>query len=460
MWLESTMSSARLIEARSSWNRQQVLAHQEQSFRDLLRYVWENSLFYRDYYTDHGIKEADLPELAVGDLPIVTKEILMEGFDRISRDPVLRRDRLERWLHSDAQNPYEDRYVVINTSGSSGSTGIFVYDEAAWTRIGGMIAIRTKSRARINPRNRYRIALYAATHGHFAAVTAIGMLPPVLFDTRLCSVLEPLQETLDTMNRFQPERLHGYPSTLCELAQATLDGKLEIEPESVFTGGEVLTNEAIATIVKAWGTEPCEMYASSESCCLAVKLPGRSDMTLMEDEHIFEILDSREDPVEPGQTGRMVMTALYNRAIPLIRYDMGDFVTRGHLAENEPFDCILRVEGRVNDALPITLKDGSADTLHPIVLSEFFVPGGRKFQFVSETPSRARVRYLAAEDLDLEIRDAFQHLLAMKGADGSTAITVERAQELPVDARTGKYRLVVLPEELRVMNRFSAPVAD
>jgi phenylacetate-coenzyme A ligase PaaK-like adenylate-forming protein len=448
MWLASAMDNLRLIQARSGWNRQQVLAYQEQSFRDLLRYVWDNSPFYRDYYTDHSIKEADLSELAVGDLPMVTKEALMEGFDRISRDPALRRDKLESWLHSDAPNPYQDRYVVVNTSGSSGSLGIFVYDEAAWTRIGAVIAVRTAAPQRLNPRDRYRIALYAATNGHFAAVTAIGMLPPLLFDTRLCSVLAPLHAILDTLNRFKPECLHGYPSVLSELAQATLDGKLEISPDSVFAAGEILTDEAIATIVKAWGAEPYDMYASTETSCLAMKLPGSSDMTLMEDEHVFEILDPQEVPVEPGQTGRMVMTALYNRAIPLIRYDMGDFVTRGHLADNEPFDCILRVKGRVNDALPVTLKDGSADTLHPIVLSEFFVPGGRKFQFVSETPSHARVRYLATENLDLEVRDAFQHLLVMKGADGSTAITVERAQELPVDKKTGKYRLVVLPEAL------------
>lgn len=445
MWLAATIRSQRLIEARSSWNRQQLLAHQEQSFRDLLHYVWEHSPFYRDYYTDHGIEEADLRELSVRDLPIVNKEVLMEGFDGISKDPLLRRDKLERWLHSDTRNPYQNRYVVLHTSGSSGNTGIFVYDKSGWARMHGMINVRMAVRTRLNPFNRYRIAFCGATHGHFAGVTGIGSIPPLFFDKRVCSVLDPLQTTLDTLNRLRPERIAGYPSTLHKLAQATLDGKLEIRPETIIPSGEVMTDEAIATIEKAWGTRPYDLYGCTESICLALRPPGRKQMTLMEDEHVFEVLDSREDPVEDGETGRMVMTALYNRAMPLIRYDMRDYVTRGDRADQGPFDSILRVEGRMNDALPITSKDGSADTLHPIVLSEFFVPGVEKFQFVSESPSHVTVRYIAQEDRDGAVRDEFLRLLAMKGAETSTGLVIEKADQLPVDSKTGKYRLVVLP---------------
>ena len=105
---------------------------------------------------------------------------------------------------------------------------------------------------------------------------------------------------------------------------------------------------------------------------------------------------------------------------------------------------VLGVEGRVNDALPVLLENGSADSLHPIVLSEFFVPWATKFQFVSESPSRVTVRYLAAEEQDEPVREAFNRLLKMKEAEGSTSVSVERVSALPVDPKTGKYRLVVL----------------
>ena len=108
MWLAESLRSKRLIESREGWTRSQLLDHQERSLYDLLRHVWDHSPFYRDYYAQHGIKQGDLCQLGVRDLPVLNKEIVMEGFDRLSLDPLLRRDRLERWLHSDEKNPYQN----------------------------------------------------------------------------------------------------------------------------------------------------------------------------------------------------------------------------------------------------------------------------------------------------------------------------------------------------------------
>ncbi|MDG2333477.1 MAG: hypothetical protein P8Q97_04560, partial [Myxococcota bacterium] len=57
------------------------------------------------------------------DLTILNKEIVMEGFDRLSMDPLMRRDRLESWLHSDEKNPYQKRHVVVHTSSSPDKKG-------------------------------------------------------------------------------------------------------------------------------------------------------------------------------------------------------------------------------------------------------------------------------------------------------------------------------------------------
>lgn len=140
----------------------------------------------------------------------------------------------------------------------------------------------------------------------------------------------------------------------------------------------------------------------------------------------------------------MVMTPLYNRAMPLIRYDLGDFVTRGERSPSERFDSIERVEGRSNDALPIRLSDGTADSLHPIVLSEFFVRGATKFQFVEERTGKLRLRYKGEAGRDRAVADEFERLLRMQGAANANSVQVERVEELPVDAKTGKYRLVIL----------------
>jgi phenylacetate-CoA ligase len=254
-------------------------------------------------------------------------------------------------------------------------------------------------------------------------------------------------KTIDTLNRFQPEQLFGYAAAIRELAESALAGKLRIRPDYVTTSGEVLTDEAITTIEKAWGVKPSNAYGTSESLCLGIRAPGSDIVVLMEDENIIEMLDDKDEAVAPGGIGRTVITALYNYAIPVVRYDLNDYVTRGHRAEDEPFDNILRVEGRVNEALPITLENGSADTIHPVVLSEFFVPGIRKFQFISESPTRIRLKYIADENIDAVVRGELEKILAMKGAKSATEVIPEMVGDLPVDQSTGKHRLVVLPRK-------------
>lgn len=446
MWLLSALRQKRVIDARSGWSRAQLLDHQKRALLGLLEFVWSASPFYRAYYGDHGIRREDLPELSVSDLPMTDKALLMESFDRISGDPALSRDRLQAWLGSDRDEPlYDGRYVVIHTSGTSGSTGIFVYDKAAWTRIRSVFLSRASNMTVASPFRRARIALCAATHGRFGAVTAMKSLPRQIFRVEECSVLDPITQTIETLNRFRPDHLVGYAGTLHELAIAATNGRLHIRPRSIASVGEILSDEAFAAIEKAFGQRPMDGYAASESPCIAIQAPGKRALTLMEDEHVFELLDDHGEPVAPGEVGRVVLTPLYNRVMPLIRYPMGDYATRGHRRNDDMLDNILRVEGRVNDALPVTLDDGSVDTIHPIVPNEFFVPGAQAFQFVSETPRRVRVRYVAETDRGEDVERAFARILELKGAGATTALA-ERAGELGPDPRTGKHRLVVIDD--------------
>lgn len=108
----------------------------------------------------------------------------------------------------------------MHTSGSSGNVGFFVYDKAAWCRTRGLVIANSALRRRINPFNRFRLAICAATHGHFGAVTSAATMPRIAFDIRLCSVLDPLEKNVEVLNRFQPEQLGGYPFSKCAMKKA------------------------------------------------------------------------------------------------------------------------------------------------------------------------------------------------------------------------------------------------
>ncbi len=70
---------------------------------------------------------------------------------------------------------------------------------------------------------------------------------------------------------------------------------------------------------------------------------------IVNSETIFmEILDGQDRPVEHGQSGRIIITSLYNKAHPMIRYDVGD---TGLLSKKSTFKKPILSEliGRTND---------------------------------------------------------------------------------------------------------------
>jgi phenylacetate-CoA ligase len=69
--------------------------------------------------------------------------------------------------------------------------------------------------------------------------------------------------------------------------------------------------------------------------------------------YYIEILDLKKDiPVQNGKMGRIVVTDLFNRAMPLIRYDTGDLGVFEKLIKNGKTQYFLKkVEGRKMDAI-------------------------------------------------------------------------------------------------------------
>jgi hypothetical protein len=106
-----------------------------------------------------------------------------------------------------------------------------------------------------------------------------------------------------------------------------------------------------------------------------------------------------------------------------------------------PFSTLARLQGRVNDALPIILDHGQPGTLSPVVLCGFAVPGLKKVKFLLIAGDHIEIRYRSEQDIDAVVRDEFQRVLAASGAAQAMNVGVKRVHELPIDPRTGKFRI-------------------
>jgi phenylacetate-CoA ligase len=421
--------------------RDSMLQHQQRTLQGLLQYVWNHSSFYRDYYASYGIREKDLSDLSISDLPLLSKQTLMAHFDTVVTDPRLCKQELEQWIQ-DVRDPrqfYLDDFIVMHSSGSSGDVAIFVYDRKAWPIMGATVAKHLPS-PEAGRSGHTRVAVYLASHGHFGGVTSNVLLPKSIYNVLILSLLDTTEHVVEQLNHFQPHRLVGYSSSVAQLAELALQGVLNIQPQSIIVSGDLLTPSMKQRTQKAWQAPIYEIYASSESIYLAIKAPGQEEMFVIDALNILEVLDQAHQPVLPGGVGRVVLTNLYNRYLPILRYELGDYVTRGHRLA-APYTTIQNIQGRVNDALPVMLHDGKLDTIHPIILSEFYVAGLETVQFISRRPDHIQVHYVAGQNIDDSVRQEFQRILDMKGAQ-RTAFEVQRVEQIEKDPQTGKLRLV------------------
>jgi phenylacetate-CoA ligase len=111
----------------------------------------------------------------------------------------------------------------------------------------------------------------------------------------------------------------------------------------------------MSRIEEAWGKRPFEVYAATETAGIASECELHQGMHLFEDLVITEVVDEKNRPVPPGIYGEKVLvTVLFSRTMPLIRYEMSDSVRPASSARcpcGGPFALIDGVQGRVEDVL-------------------------------------------------------------------------------------------------------------
>jgi len=136
-----------------------------------------------------------------------------------------------------------------------------------------------------------------------------------------------LHEIVEGRNSAQPLVLQGYPSAVHLLAREAKEGRLKISPKRVLTCGEQCTDETRAAVADTWGLEIYDYWGCSEGVYAFPCEAGKA-MHLPDDLVIIEPVDQRGNVVAPGQPAdKILLTNLYNRTQPLVRYEITDAMT-------------------------------------------------------------------------------------------------------------------------------------
>ncbi|GAA0115611.1 phenylacetate--CoA ligase family protein [Clostridium senegalense] len=426
----------------NSLSREEILRYSEENFRKILKYAYKNSDFYKKLYLSKGIMYKDLDDILIKDIPIITKQQIRENFYDISVKRIDKKE-IDKILASEKLLlRIKDRYIV-HTSGTTGIPTNFIYDKRALrmlsanfirlTMRGGNVKLGLSD---IPLKN-----LYIAPVGGGYACTALALfgMEEYKCKSRIINAQKPLNQWIDLIRNYNPNYLSGYPSCLNLVAELKEQGKINITPKKIITGGEPLTRECIEIYKKVFGADIIDYYGCTESIFIGARSNNEKRMYLYDDLNYVEIDDENH----------LIITPLYNKAFPLIRYRLSD-VVYGFNKEGDgdlPYTYIRKIMGRNEEIMWFVNERGKRDFLHPLFLDDLNVRGISKYQFVQKSLNYFELRciyesignrQLKKEELEYQL-----HAFLKEKNLENVKYNIRFVEHLQVSQNTGKSKLVI-----------------
>ena len=427
------LRGARELAERERWPRERLERFQQERLAELTRYAVEHSPFWRERLPSGRVE--------LSELPVLTKTELMDRFDELVTDRRLRRDELlDHLSRVDDDVLYLGEYRPMTSSGSSGRKAVFVYDRAAWRGTLTMFLRRSEWVGLRPAVPRSRVALVAGGAATHMSRRGARSLDVGVHRVMSLAATQPLAELVDRLNAFRPDFLNAYPSAAGPLADEQLAGRLRLRLKGMTTNSEPLTSALRGRLEHAFGVAPTNFYATTEG--LYGHECERGSMHLFDDMCIVENVDDDGRAVPPGEVGsRLLVTNLFNRVQPLIRFEITDLVA----VDPEPCPCgrslmrLRSLEGRAEDVLRI----GDV-VVHPLQFGIVTAdPDVREFQVVQEGRAlRLRVALRnGSEGAEERLGERLRGRLAELGV-AQPEVSVERVEALE-RSPGGKLRMVV-----------------
>ena len=155
----------------------------------------------------------------------------------------------------------------------------------------------------------------------------------------------------DRLGSLRPVVIRGYAAAL-DIFARHLEGRARPfpSPRGIISCAETLTEDMRQRLESVFGCPVLDRYGSREFGLIASQCPAGSYHINSRGVHV-EIL-SGDRPAAAGEVGRVIVTGLVARAMPLIRYDTGDVAAApggSACACGRGLPMMGRIHGRVSD---------------------------------------------------------------------------------------------------------------
>jgi len=266
-----------------------------------------------------------------------------------------------------------------------------------------------------------------------------GSPTDLIYQTGPCAMLDigaDIDHQLDWLQRHAPDYLLTNAFNLYWLARRSLERNIQLPGlRQVRSFGGTFPEDTRAIVHRAWNVALADIYTAEEVGYIALQCPVHDQYHVQSESLIVEVLGESGKPCRPGEIGKVVLTSLYNFAMPLVRYAIGDYAEAG-----APCPCgrglpvLKRILGRSRNIL--TFPDGRRRW--PSFPSEKWTHAApvTQLQLVQRSCERIDINVVAARALT--DRERKELIAALQGCLGHPFAMEVR--ELAVIPRSASYK--------------------
>ncbi|TDT39478.1 phenylacetate-CoA ligase [Halospina denitrificans] len=410
------------------WQSAEIVAEDQWArLSELLRHAQTNSPWYRKLFREQCV---DVETIRTpGDfqsLPVTTKKDIRNNTDAFIADGFRKED-----------------CVRAKTGGSTGVSLDLYFDKACQER-------RNAAQFLVDRWAGWDLGVKkAAVWGNPpVAKTPKQKIRQVLLDRTV--YLDTMDLSPDSMAEFvalwrqeKPKVIFGHAHSIFQFARYVLDSSItDLRPKGIVATSMMLLEPERQVIEQAFGCSVTNRYGCEEVGLIACECESHNGLHLNMPHVYVEFLDAHDQPVSPGQPGKIVVTDLNNYAMPLIRYRVEDVgvPSERSCSCGRSWPLMERLEGRVADFLKT--PDGSQVAGISLVERTLTkVPGLEQMQLVQEDLHFIRINRVKARDYTPDTDD--QLINEMRGVFPETVrLQIETVPSIPQEP-SGKFRFSI-----------------
>jgi phenylacetate-CoA ligase len=194
-----------------------------------------------------------------------------------------------------------------------------------------------------------------------------------------------LERVLEDFKKKPFEYFNGYTSSLVVFAKYLIGNNIVLKDICPTLRLCMPTSEVCDVIDRkileeGFGVKVVNEYGAAELDLIALE-DTEEDWIVNEETLFIEIVDDSGKPVEPGIEGRVIVTALYNQAMPFIRYELGDRAILSNKVKNGR-RILEKVSGRINDVIKLPSGKVSPGLTFYYISKKLLEDGGKIKEFI------------------------------------------------------------------------------